>query len=52
MGTGKTGAANAALLAIQILAIRRPELREKLVAHKERMAAQVEADSNKVRQGL
>ncbi len=52
MGTGKTGAANAALLAVQILSLKRPELRRKLAAHKEKMAAQVEADSNKVRQGL
>ena len=52
MGTGKTGASNAALLAVQILSLKRPELREKLVAHKKTMAAQVEADSNKVRQGL
>jgi phosphoribosylaminoimidazole carboxylase PurE protein len=52
MGTGKTGAGNAALLAVQILSLKRPELREKLCAHKERMAAQVEADSNKVRQDL
>jgi len=52
MGTGKTGAANAALLAIQILSIKNPILRQKLIVHKAQMAAQVEADSEKVRQGL
>lgn len=52
MGTGKTGAANAALLAVQILSVRKPALREKLVAYKAQMAAQVEADSKKIRQGL
>jgi 5-(carboxyamino)imidazole ribonucleotide mutase len=52
MGTGKTGAANAALLAVQILSLRNPALRAKLVEDKARMADQVEADSKKVRQGL
>jgi phosphoribosylaminoimidazole carboxylase PurE protein len=52
MGTGKTGAANAALLAVQILALRSPALRQKLVAYKTQMADQVEADSKKVRQNL
>jgi len=52
MGTGKTGAANAALLAVQILSVRKPALREKLIAYKAQMATQVEADSKKVRQGL
>ena len=49
MGTGKTGAANAALLAIQILAIGNEALRAKLVEHKKAMASQVEVDSEKVR---
>jgi len=52
MGTGKAGAANAALLAIQILAIGNEALRAKLVEHKKAMAAQVEADSEKVRSAL
>jgi len=52
MGTGKTGAANAALLAVQILALRSPALRQKLVAYKTQMADQVEADSKKIRQNL
>jgi phosphoribosylaminoimidazole carboxylase PurE protein len=52
MGTGKTGAANAALLAIQILSVKNPVLRRKLAEFKARMAAQVEADSEKVKQSL
>ena len=52
MGTGKSGAANAALLAVQILALKSPDLRTRLAAHKAGMAAQVEADSKKARQSL
>jgi len=52
MGTGKTGAANAALLAVQILALKNPDLRSRLVADKAEMAVQVEADSKKVRRNL
>ncbi len=52
MGTGKTGAANAALLAVQILSLSNPGLRSKLEAHKARMAAQVEADSKKTQESL
>jgi len=52
MGTGKTGAANAALLAVEILALKKPALREKLADHKKTMAAQVEADSEKLKKTL
>jgi phosphoribosylaminoimidazole carboxylase PurE protein len=52
MGTGKTGAANAALLAVQILSLKNVGLRRKLAEFKARLAAQVEADSEKVKQGL
>jgi 5-(carboxyamino)imidazole ribonucleotide mutase len=52
MGTGKTGGSNAALLALQILAVKNAGLRGKLVEEKARMAAQVEADSEKVRRDL
>ncbi len=52
MGTGKTGAANAALLAVQILSLKNTVLRRKLAEFKARLAAQVEADSEKVKQGL
>jgi 5-(carboxyamino)imidazole ribonucleotide mutase len=52
MGTGKAGAANAAFLAAEILSVRHPDLREKLLESREKMAAQVEADSEKARQIL
>jgi phosphoribosylaminoimidazole carboxylase PurE protein len=52
MGTGKTGGSNAALLALQILAVKNADLRRKLVEEKSRMAAQVETDSEKVRREL
>jgi len=52
MGTGKTGAANAALLAVEILGLKTPALREKLGDHKKMMAAQVEADSEKHKKTL
>lgn len=52
MGVGKAGAANAALLAVQILALKSPDLRRRLVEHKAEMADQVEADSEKVGRGL
>jgi len=52
MGTGKTGGSNAALLAVEILALQKPGLREKLLDHKKKMAAQVEADSEKLKASL
>jgi phosphoribosylaminoimidazole carboxylase PurE protein len=52
MGTGKTGAANAALLAVEILARKNPSLRAKLVDERKKLAARVEADSQKVQKNL
>jgi 5-(carboxyamino)imidazole ribonucleotide mutase len=52
MGTGKTGAANAALLAVEILAAKNPPLRAKLVDERKKLAARVEADSKKVQKNL
>jgi len=52
MGTGKTGASNAALLAVEILGLKKPELRKKLQEERKRMAAQVEVDSEKLRKSL
>jgi len=52
MGTGKTGAANAALLAVEILGTKKAELRAKLADERKKMAAQVEADSLKVQKNL
>lgn len=45
MALGKTGAANAAYLAVQVLALSDPDLRKKLAGHKEAMAAGVEKAS-------
>jgi 5-(carboxyamino)imidazole ribonucleotide mutase len=42
---GPSGAANAGLLAIAILATSRPELRAKLQAYRDEMAAEVRRDS-------
>jgi phosphoribosylaminoimidazole carboxylase PurE protein len=52
MGLGKTGATNAALLAIQILSVDRPELRTQMHNYRENMAAQVAASSLKVKKSL
>jgi len=41
LGIGKSGATNAALLAVSILAHRHPELRDKLRAYREQQANQV-----------
>jgi phosphoribosylaminoimidazole carboxylase PurE protein len=50
MGLGKSGAANAALLAIQILSLNDPSLLKKLRDYREEMAAQIEAKSKKIQQ--
>ena len=42
MSVGSWGARNAGLLAVQIIARRIPQLREALVGHKKKMAAEVE----------
>jgi len=47
---GKTGGANAALLAVQILALNDAGLRKKLTAHRKTMAEEVEASSRKVQE--
>jgi phosphoribosylaminoimidazole carboxylase PurE protein len=41
LAIGKAGAVNAALLAVSILAIERPQLREKLLAARQSRAAQI-----------
>ena len=41
LAIGSAGATNAALLAIAILAITKPELTEKLIAYRERRATKV-----------
>jgi phosphoribosylaminoimidazole carboxylase PurE protein len=47
---GKQGGANAALLAIEILALKNKELRKKLINHRAKMAAGVEASSKKIQE--
>ncbi|MGA2361658.1 MAG: 5-(carboxyamino)imidazole ribonucleotide mutase [Candidatus Aminicenantales bacterium] len=47
---GKHGGANAALLAIEILALKNEELRKKLIEHRAKMAAGVEASSKKIQE--
>jgi phosphoribosylaminoimidazole carboxylase PurE protein len=42
LGIGKSGAKNAALLAVQILSLTFPELREKLILFKEEMERDIE----------
>jgi 5-(carboxyamino)imidazole ribonucleotide mutase len=52
MGTGKTGASNAAILAVEILALKNPALADKLLEARRNQAAKVEADSQKLKAGL
>jgi len=52
MGIGKSGASNAALLAIQILALAVPELEEKLKDYRSKMAKNVEVTSQKIQDKL
>jgi len=47
---GEVGGANAALLAIQILALHDDGLRKKLAAHRKKMAEEVEESSKKVQE--
>lgn len=52
MGIGKSGALNAALLAIQILALTDPSLEEKLNNFRSQMVENVEAASQKIQDKL
>ncbi len=49
MGLGKSGAINAALLAIQVLGLKDPALAKKMAQYKKKMAAQVEESSAKIK---
>jgi 5-(carboxyamino)imidazole ribonucleotide mutase len=49
---GKAGGANAALLAVEILAVGNAVLRDKLVAHRKKMAEKVEANSRKLQEKI
>jgi phosphoribosylaminoimidazole carboxylase PurE protein len=48
MGLGKAGAANAALLAVEILSLKTPRLKKKLEEYRRSLAAQVEEASRKI----
>jgi len=52
MGTGRSGAANAAILAVEILALGDEALRERLVAYKKKLAEDVAASDRQVREEL
>jgi len=52
MALGKAGGSNAALLAIEILALHDRKLRGKLLDHRARMAAAVESGSKKIQEKL
>lgn len=52
MALGKTGAANAVLLALAILSLERPLLRKKLRSWRAKIALQVERDSKKIQKSL
>lgn len=52
MGLGKSGASNAALLAVQILALKEDVLNEKMKEYREKMASQVESKSRKIKEKL
>src|SRR4030067_106929 len=49
MAIGKAGARNAGHLAAQILALSSPDLREKIRAHRRRMAEEVAASAEEIR---
>jgi len=52
MGLGNSGAANAALLAIQILSLQDPSLEKKLKEYRSTMASEVEKKSRKTKKNL
>lgn len=52
MGLGKSGASNAALLAIQILSLKDAALMSKMRSYRETTASQVERKSKKIQQDL
>ncbi|NIM90399.1 MAG: 5-(carboxyamino)imidazole ribonucleotide mutase [Candidatus Aminicenantes bacterium] len=52
MGLGKSGAVNAALLAVQILGLKETPLAEKMKKYRRDMASQVESKSKKIQENL
>ena len=51
MAIGRAGARNAAILAVQILAVKYPQLKEALKEYKERLAQQVEEKGKEISKG-
>lgn len=49
MGTGKTGASNAAILAVEILSLKDPSLRRKVEEYRKKLASEVAGASRKIR---
>lgn len=52
MGLGKSGAANAAFLAIQILALKDSAMKRKIKAYKKKLASEVEKKSEKLKESV
>lgn len=52
VATGKAGAVNAAILAVQILALNRPDLAQKLVVHKNSLIEKVNAGNDRIQDEL
>ncbi|MEI7880672.1 MAG: 5-(carboxyamino)imidazole ribonucleotide mutase [bacterium] len=52
VATGKAGAVNAAILAVQILALGRPDLAQKLVVHKNVLIEKVNAGNDRIQNEL
>jgi phosphoribosylaminoimidazole carboxylase PurE protein len=50
MGVGKSGATNAAIFAVQILALENEDLRKRLIEHKERLEKSVAEKSKKIQE--
>lgn len=51
MAIGKAGARNAAILAVQILALKSPQLKEALRGYKKRLAQEVEEKAKRIQRG-
>jgi 5-(carboxyamino)imidazole ribonucleotide mutase len=52
MALGKTGAKNAAILAVQILSLKYPELKKKLARHKKRLASETAKKAHRLSKTL
>jgi phosphoribosylaminoimidazole carboxylase PurE protein len=52
MGIGKSGAVNAALLAVEILSLQDESIAEKLATYREQMAKSVEQASKKIKERI